>query len=290
MARKLFFGEYLIEHGLVSEEDVLEALSVQEKKTPPLETVAIKLAFLSMKQIFKIFTLQAGTEGSFSDIALKNNFLNDTQVNQIIEKRKSLKPPIGQILIDTGKISAEIMEAEAKKFDAIVAQYNAIRKVLMAMPVFSKIGKSAGNYLAYLPDHLHFKSGEKVIAEGDDADCFFCVISGSLKVTANNPEGGREVYITTIERNDTFGEASIFAHEKRTANITAIDDVQLYQFHKDDFIEFLKKFPASSQPILIFILQRLLYKLNCTNKELAFERRKFIGQDEVNTLMDELFE
>ena len=48
--------------------------------------------------------------------------------------------------------------------------------------------------------------------------------------------------------------------------------------------------PKSSQSILVFILRRLLFKLNTTNKEFAFEIRKFVGQDEVNSLLDDLFD
>ena len=68
MDRKLFFGEYLIARGLVTEQDVLEALAEQKRLVQSFEKTALDYGFLSMKQVFSILTRQAASDLSFEQI------------------------------------------------------------------------------------------------------------------------------------------------------------------------------------------------------------------------------
>ncbi|MBF0274367.1 MAG: cyclic nucleotide-binding domain-containing protein [Nitrospinae bacterium] len=290
MAKKKFFGEYLIEKGIVTEEDVLEALKIQEKKTPNIETVSIKLGYLTVKDIFKVFTEKAGSEENFLDVAVTTKFITPEQAIDITDQRRKMRPQLGEALLMLEKIDKTTLEKELKKYEEITEKFNQVQDALKNLHIFKHIGTESLDSLSYLPQKMRFTDGERVVKQGDAADSFYAVIKGDLKVTANNPDGENEIFITTIAENDVFGEAAIFLDEPRTANITAINDVELLRFERKEFLDFLKKFPKSSLPILVFILRRLLFKLNSTNKELTFERRKFVGQEEVNSLLEDLFD
>ncbi len=288
--KKLFLGEYLIQKGLISEEDIYEALQLQNKRTPTIEMVALKLKFLTMKQVFVVLTEQAGSDLTFFEVCQRKGFLSREQCDEVLKKRELKKEHIGKLLVELKLIAKEDLQRELKEFLAIKEKYRAIQEILKTIPIFKGLNDVTLEHLAYIPEHLSFKEGDKVITEGDIAESFYCVTEGSLKVTKENPQvDGNEVYITTLSEGDIFGEASIFRSERRIAHITALCDTKLFKFERAPFLDFLVTFPKSTQSILITIIRKLLDKLDVTNQELAFERKEFIAQDGVNDLLDELF-
>ncbi|MCG6550763.1 MAG: Crp/Fnr family transcriptional regulator, partial [Candidatus Magnetominusculus sp. LBB02] len=118
------------------------------------------------------------------------------------------------------------------------------------------------------------KQNERVIYEGERAECFYCVVSGSLRVTKNNPDDwDKEIFIYNISNNDVLGVSSIYEEEKRSANVTADEESVLLRFDRLKFLDFLKEHPKAAYHILLFIIQRLVYKLHQTHRELASERK-----------------
>ena len=291
MRKKLFFGEYLIKKGLINEEDILEALKYQKKNTPPFEKIACKLSLLTIKDIFQIFTLQAGSDLTVEEVALKQGYLTAEQIASIREKKEEMKPFLGEALIAMEKISPEVLQTELDAFNRIVKKYQEIREILKNIHFFRNLDENALEALAYIAKKQVVQEEERVISEGDRAECFYCVVSGFLRITkAPLRNGNREVYITMIGKNDVFGEAAIFEEEVRTANVTAESESVLLRFERDDFVAYLNHYPKAAYHIFIFIINRLLSKLNMTNRELAFERRDSVSQDEVDSLLSAYLE
>ena len=116
MDRKLFFGEYLIARGLVTEQDVMEALVEQKRLIQSFEKRALEYGFLSMKQVFSILTRQAASDLSFEQIALRDNYLDKEQSHLIQTSIQKQRRGIGDILVDLGKLTASAMQAHLKQF------------------------------------------------------------------------------------------------------------------------------------------------------------------------------
>jgi len=66
-----------------------------------------------------------------------------------------------------------------------------------------------------------FKAGAEIIVEGDIDDSFYIITSGEVDVYKDN------ALIGHLETGDCFGEMSYLSKAKRTATITAKDDVDL---------------------------------------------------------------
>ena len=126
--------------------------------------------------------------------------------------------------------------------------------------------------------------------EGDEADEFFCIVSGSLKITKNTL-GVDEVtcYVGSIQAHDVFGESCTFDRGRRTANVITETDTVLIKFKRTAFINFLKYYPKSSISILIFIIQRLMGRLERSDRELASEKKRGISQKEIDAVLEEFF-
>ena len=291
MQKNLFFGQYLINRGLVTEEQMVHALEEQRLRTSAFEKMALRLSLLNMKEVFQILTQQAATDLSFPEAAVRGGLLTAEQVVFVLENIDRERPSIGELLVEQGAVERHDMVAELERFEEHKRHYAAIADLLAGVDFFKRVEPGALRALAYITEKCQFAAGERVVSEGERADCFYCVASGYLRITKDNPHGGgEEIYLGNLGPNDIFGESSIFEQASRNANVIAEDEVLLLKIGRREFLHFLKEHPASSQSLLINIIQRLLEKLSFANKELAYERQHFLPQEEVESLISEFFD
>lgn len=70
-----------------------------------------------------------------------------------------------------------------------------------------------------------FKAGSEIIVEGDIDDSFYIITSGEVDVYKDN------ALIGNLQTGDCFGEMSYLSKAKRTATITAKNDVDLMKIN-----------------------------------------------------------
>uniref|UniRef100_A0AAY5E8W4 cAMP-dependent protein kinase type II-alpha regulatory subunit n=1 Tax=Electrophorus electricus TaxID=8005 RepID=A0AAY5E8W4_ELEEL len=76
-----------------------------------------------------------------------------------------------------------------------------------------------------------FQDGERIIMQGDKADCFYVVESGEVKImmkskTKADREDNAEVEITRCTRGQYFGELALVTNKPRAASAYAIGEVK----------------------------------------------------------------
>ncbi|MBF0317633.1 MAG: cyclic nucleotide-binding domain-containing protein [Nitrospirae bacterium] len=229
-----------------------------------------------MRQVFQVLTLQADSDFTFEEMAIKKNFMSQEDANRVRYYIEDQKPFIGNTLVMLGKISEEVMRTELKIYERVIEKHQQIAEMLKHVVLFKYLNESALESLAYIAEIEEYAPDTRIVIEGEAADCFYCVVSGALRVTKTNPEkNDEEAYLSTIDKNDVFGESCVFESGKRTANVTAEVTSLLIRFDKNAFIEFVKNHPKASLTILIFIIQKLMSRLENTGRELAFVKRQY---------------
>lgn len=133
---------------------------------------------------------------------------------------------------------------------------------------------------------LRAESGECIIEEGTTDDRLFVIIEKSVTVTVR--ENDKDVYICTLGAGDVVGEAAVFTDFRRTATVSANDEMTLLSISREAFITTLRENPQAGLRILFTMVHSLLSKLREVNLELAFERRDQSDQEEVDDLIDSL--
>jgi CRP-like cAMP-binding protein len=84
-----------------------------------------------------------------------------------------------------------------------------------------------------------FKQGHHVVAEGDEADGFYILLSGHLAV------GTEGRFISELSEGDVFGEAGLLEGGTREANITVVSaDAQVLFMSARSFQHLLNTMPA----------------------------------------------
>jgi CRP/FNR family cyclic AMP-dependent transcriptional regulator len=88
-----------------------------------------------------------------------------------------------------------------------------------------------------------FAAGEEIIKQSDPGDRLYLIWRGKVKVT--KIRRGKEVLLANLVANDYFGEDALLSRRhKRTATVTAVEEVQALVLTRDQFRKLLKQAPT----------------------------------------------
>lgn len=102
-----FFGQFLLEKGLINREQLLEALDEQRRSSPLLGDLAVEEGLIDQNQAEKINQEQRRQDKRFGDIAVSMGLLTDAQVGELLATQKSKRKYFGEILVSLGHLNNE---------------------------------------------------------------------------------------------------------------------------------------------------------------------------------------
>lgn len=137
-------------------------------------------------------------------------------------------------------------------------------------------------------DFVECPEGEHVTDEGTIEPWVFVILEGACAVMVDHGDG--PAYVSTVGPGQTVGEAAIFVNYPRTATVVAQETVRLMRFERTRFIARLRAEPENGMRILFALVHTLLSRLRETNLELAFERRDFSAQDDIDAMINDLLD
>jgi CRP-like cAMP-binding protein/Fe-S-cluster-containing hydrogenase component 2/ferredoxin len=117
----------------------------------------------------------------------------------------------------------------------------ALETHIRSVPVFAKMPQDFVNYLRDRVELVRFSPGEVIVRQGDEADAFYLVRLGFVKVSERHPGG--DVVLTYLGRGSYFGEMGLLGGGVRTATCTALDHVDVVKIAGEDFHLMLSRFP-----------------------------------------------
>src|SRR4051812_741185 len=119
---------------------------------------------------------------------------------------------------------------------------------LRAVPLFGSLDE---DFIEHLREHValvSYNQNDVICREGDEADAFYLIRSGMVRVSNALPGG--EMVRTYLSRGDYFGEIGLLqSSHKRTATCSALDAVDVVKIPADDFNLMLQRFPTVRQQI-----------------------------------------
>jgi CRP/FNR family transcriptional regulator, cyclic AMP receptor protein len=101
-----------------------------------------------------------------------------------------------------------------------------------------------------------YAARETVVSQGDDSGDLFAVLSGRLKVTWNDAEGG-EVLLSILEGGDVFGEIALLDDQPRSATVTAMETCELLVVERRGFRALLTSVPNLAMNLLRVMSRRV---------------------------------
>ena len=112
---------------------------------------------------------------------------------------------------------------------------------LRSVPVFKSLTQDFIDHLRDRVELMRFNPGQVICRQGDNADSFYLVRIGFVKVSEQRPGG--ELVLAYLARGGYFGEIALLGGVPRSATCTALDHVEVVRISAEDFQLMLDRFP-----------------------------------------------
>ncbi len=158
---------------------------------------------------------------------------------------------------------------------------------LKKVMIFRYLDDDALKEILKIADVINYKKDDRIISEGELSQYLYAVLDGSVNVYVRQSDN-KEVFLSTLDAGDVFGEAGMFLKVKRTANVVSVENSAVLRIDRKDLFGFFAEKSQSGIKMLMIIIYSLLKKLRESNQELAFERKSNLAQEDVDRLIDDL--
>jgi CRP-like cAMP-binding protein len=123
---------------------------------------------------------------------------------------------------------------------------------LKSCALFGPLETDSLGVLAEAMEVERFRDGEEVCVYGEQADCVYVILEGTLAVFIP----GSEKAIRQMEAGDVFGEYGMFTG-RRTTTIVAVGGATLLSMEYPRFKAFLSQYPDAMYLLLGIAVDRL---------------------------------
>jgi CRP-like cAMP-binding protein len=127
---------------------------------------------------------------------------------------------------------------------------------LKYVPIFSELNDATIEKISKIGIRKIFKKDSVVLYEHETGSALFVIVEGKVKISRVSDDG-REVILTILNDSDFFGEMAILDGLSRSANVTAMEDSELFIIQRNDFIALLQTHPEISIALLKELTQRM---------------------------------
>jgi CRP-like cAMP-binding protein len=126
------------------------------------------------------------------------------------------------------------------------------------IPFFRAIPTEKYDLMGKLVEIVHFKAGDTIFRAGDQADCFYIIGHGSVKISYDQDE--KSIELSKIHAGNYFGEIALITEKGvRSATAKAFTNCILVRMSKSNCEIFFKQVPEALQK---FKERLLLYNMD----------------------------
>lgn len=127
-----FFGQYLLERGLVTTDLLLKSIELQDSVNLKLGETALAIKLVTDNDVKRIHDAQRGEDLMFGDMAVKLGILTQEQLGQILDHQHRTHLRIGEALVRVNAFSSDQLERYLVDFKADQAKYTTSRTLIPA--------------------------------------------------------------------------------------------------------------------------------------------------------------
>ena len=105
-----FLGNYLLQKGIVTQDQLFNAMARLSQTHIKLGTIAIHEGLMTANEVDECLYIQSREDKRFGEIAVSRGYLSDEQVSELLSKQTPDYILLGQNLVEDGVISYEDLE------------------------------------------------------------------------------------------------------------------------------------------------------------------------------------
>lgn len=113
-----FLGNYLLNKGYITSEQLVEALQYQKSVQLKLGVLAIHAGYMTSSQVEQVHIMQTHQNERFGELAVKAGFLTEEQVQQLLNSQKPDYLLLSQALVDKGYMTTAEFEKAMNEYQS----------------------------------------------------------------------------------------------------------------------------------------------------------------------------
>src|SRR5215217_5773066 len=117
-----------------------------------------------------------------------------------------------------------------------------LHAVLPDIPIFALMPPDVRTLVVASLEAVTYAFGQVVVREGDDADAFYVIVSGSARAL-KQADDGDEVPLDVLRKGDSFGFVELIEETPRVATIRASEELQALRLDRAVFRALLRSNP-----------------------------------------------
>lgn len=112
-----FFGQYLLNKGLLTTAQLSECLALEQSVRVKLGVLAMNAGVLTADQVEEIHELQRSRDKRFGEIAIEKEYLTVEQLDELLGKQSSKQLSLSQAILDQGYLNLAELESAMASYN-----------------------------------------------------------------------------------------------------------------------------------------------------------------------------
>ena len=129
-------------------------------------------------------------------------------------------------------------------------------RILSITPLFKGLSEQQLEEIGAIAMDRHYRRGEAIFMEGDEANGFYIVANGQVKIFKTSLEG-KEQILHIYGPGNPFGEVPVFSGSRFPANAQALVNSQILFLPRKAFVRLIAENPSLSMNMLGELSMRL---------------------------------
>ncbi len=125
-----FFGQFLLERGVITPQQLADALKYQQSRILKIGELAVREGYLTPHQVDEINAEQRKTDKLFGEIAVEKGFLTQEQLERLITLQRKNHIFLGEILVEKGYIPGSKLAEYLEEYHRIQRPIENLRNVI----------------------------------------------------------------------------------------------------------------------------------------------------------------
>jgi CRP-like cAMP-binding protein len=136
------------------------------------------------------------------------------------------------------------------------------------IPLFHGLRRAQARIAVLLGTLQTVRAGEAAVRQGEMGESMYVIINGRADVIVTSPDGQRR-HVRALGRGDVFGEMGLVRRQQRTADIMAVDDLELLKVDERFLERLQRRYPRIAATVFLNIARILSDRLESTTERFA---------------------
>ena len=127
---------------------------------------------------------------------------------------------------------------------------------LSNVPIFENLSLEKLQPLGEKMRSRKYQRGEVVFHQDDPGDRMHIIVQGRVRISLDSDDG-REKDVALLQTGECFGEMALLDGSNRSAKATAVEEIETLVLMRDDFLDFIEKYPEVATHTTALLTNRL---------------------------------